>query len=243
MRVAIMQPTYMPWCGYFALMDQSDKFVLLDNVALSKPSWQHRNRIKTARGELWLSVPVLSKGRQGQLISEAEIDVSRDVLSAHCKSIEHAYGKAPFFRAYAQPLFNLLAASHRRLIDLNLDLLMWLRGALGIDTPLLCASSIALEKEDVDSCNTDARVERVARICQNTGATEFLCPPGAFDYIDKGREAFDRRGISISCHCYHHPVYDQSHGTFVPYLSVIDLIFAHGPDSLDIIRQGYREKL
>jgi len=242
MRVAIMQPTYLPWCGYFALMDQADKYVLLDNVALSKPSWQQRNRIKTARGEIWLTVPVLSKGRKGQLISEVEIDVSRDPLSAHCKSIEHAYGKAPFFGEYAQSLFDVLASSHRCLVDLNIDLIRWLRGVLGIDTPLLCASTIQLAEEYNGSCKTEMRVERVAQICQHIGATEFLCPPGAIEYIESGREAFDRRGIAISYNHYEHPIYNQSHGAFVPYLSVIDLIFAHGPNSLEIIRQGYREK-
>ena len=111
MRVAIMQPTYLPWCGYFALMDRVDEFVLLDTVPFNKRSWQQRNRIKTGRGEIWLTVPVLSKGLRGQIISEVKIDTSRDALSAHRTSIEHAYGKAPFFSDYADTLFKILASS------------------------------------------------------------------------------------------------------------------------------------
>ena len=242
MRAAIMQPTYLPWCGYFALMDRVDKFVLLDTVAFNKRSWQQRNRIKTGRGEAWLTVPVLSRGLRGQIISEVKIDTSRDALSAHRTSIEHAYGKAPFFADYANTLFEILASSHTRLIDLNFDLILWLRGALGIETALLHASAIYTEDELKDVSHTDVRVERLARICEYIGATEYVSPFGALAYVEEDRDAFTRRGIAISYHHYRHPVYDQRHGAFVPYLSVIDLIFAHGPNSLEIIRRGCGEK-
>jgi hypothetical protein len=238
MRAAIMQPTYLPWCGYFALMDSVDEFVLLDTVPFSKRSWQQRNRIKTGCGEVWLTVPVLSKGLRGQIISEVKIDTSRDALSAHRTSIEHAYGKAPFFSDYADPLFKILSSSHTRLIDLNFDLIIWLRGVLGIETALVRASAIYTEDELKDVRQTDMRVERLARICECIGAAAYVSPPGALEYVEEGRDAFTRRGIAISYHHYRHPVYDQRHGAFVPYLSVIDLIFAHGPSSLEIIRRG-----
>jgi len=242
MRAAIMQPTYLPWCGYFALMDSVERFVLLDTVAFSKRSWQQRNRIKTGSGEVWLTVPVLSKGLGGQMISEVKIDISRDALSAHRTTIEHAYGKAPFFADYADPLFKILSSSHTRLIDLNFDLIMWLRRVLGIETALLRASATCIENEVNDVQQTDIRVERLARICEYIGAAEYVSPLGAIEYIEEGRDVFTRRGIAISYHDYVHPVYHQRHGEFVPYLSVIDLIFAHGPNSLEIIRRGRGEK-
>ena len=241
MRAAIMQPTYLPWCGYFALMDSVEQFVLLDTVAFSKRSWQQRNRIKTPRGTLWLTVPVLSKGQRGQLISDVRIDESRNALTAHRKTIEHSYKKAPFFAAYADALFDILASPPARLVDLNFRLIKWLRGVLGIESELLCASTLIKATDIEELRRSDIRIERLARICEQVGADEYLSPPGSFEYVEQGQEAFTRRGITISYHHYEHPIYDQSHSSFVPYLSVIDLIFAHGPNSLDIIRQGHRE--
>jgi hypothetical protein len=160
----------------------------------------------------------------------------------HRASIEHAYGKAPYFADYANALFEILASSHTRLVDLNLALIMWLRGVLGIRSTLLRASALCAEIDLKDFKQTDMRVERLARICEYLGASEYLSPPGATEYVEKGQDAFTRRGIAISYHNYEHPVYNQSHGAFVPYLSVIDLLFAHGPNSLEIIRRGCREK-
>src|SRR3990167_8474438 len=85
--IAIMQPTYLPWMGYFDLMDQCDVFVLLDSVQFERRSWQQRNRIKTPQGELWLTVPVLSKGRREQKICQVEIDRSRDFQQKHIRTI------------------------------------------------------------------------------------------------------------------------------------------------------------
>ena len=76
-RVAIMQPTYLPWSGYFGLMQSVDVFVLLDSVQFARRSWQQRNQIKTANGAQWLTVPVQSKGKRDQLICEVELDKNR----------------------------------------------------------------------------------------------------------------------------------------------------------------------
>src|SRR5262245_9673372 len=176
MRAAIMQPTYLPWCGYFALLDSVDKFVLLDTVALSKRSWQQRNRIKSGHGEVWLTVPVLSKGQRNQIIADVKIDVSRNALFAHRKSIEHAYRKAPFFAEYSDGLFEILASCHTQLSDLNLALITWLRGVIGIRTPLLRTSVLCADSELENRLQTDMRVERLARICKRVGATEYVSP-------------------------------------------------------------------
>ena len=92
-RVAIMQPTYLPWCGYFALMQAVDTFILLDSVQFAKRSWQQRNQIKTANGAKWLTVPVISKGKRQQLICEAELDDSRNFASTHRKVLKVAMPK------------------------------------------------------------------------------------------------------------------------------------------------------
>ena len=103
MKIAISQPTYLPWIGYLDLIDQVETFVLLDNVQFERQSWQHRNRIKTPSGLHWLTVPVLFRGRFGQLINEVEI---RDIefWRNHLRAIELNYRRAPFFADYFDEL-------------------------------------------------------------------------------------------------------------------------------------------
>ena len=119
MKVAIMQPTYLPWSGYFGLMQAVDVFVLLDSVQFTRRSWQQRNQIKTARGGQWLSVPVLSKGKRDQLIREVEVDQSSGFAAIHRKSIEMSYAKTPYFNEYAGTLLPMLDNRSPRLAELH----------------------------------------------------------------------------------------------------------------------------
>ena len=93
---AIMQPTYLPWCGYMALIESVDEFVLLDTVQFAKRSWQQRNQIKTRNGPLWLTVPVVSKGLRNQKICDVKIDTERDFPQRHIRTIELNLSKTPF---------------------------------------------------------------------------------------------------------------------------------------------------
>jgi hypothetical protein len=142
-----MQPTYLPWCGYFGLMHAVDVFVLLDSVQFARRSWQQRNQIKATNGVQWLSVPVLSKGKRDQLISEVEVDKSANFASTHRKTIEMSYAKTPFFKAYADELLPLLDNPSPRLSDLTISLILRIKSQLGITTQVLscwlrCAASL-----------------------------------------------------------------------------------------------------
>ena len=99
-KIAIMQPTYIPWCGYFALMEYVDTFVILESVQLAKRSWQMRNKIKTQYGEKIISIPVYTKGKRDQLISETIIDLSSNYFNAHLSLIKNSYSNAKFFNEY-----------------------------------------------------------------------------------------------------------------------------------------------
>src|SRR5271169_2190069 len=138
MRIAISQPTYLPWIGYLDLIDQVDTFVFLDNVQFEKQSWQHRNRIKTPTGLQWLTVPVLFRGRFGQLINEVEI---RDIEFSrnHLRAIELNYRRAPFFNDYFEQLSSRMTTKTRcssgaLIADLDIDLIEWFMNLLGIET-------------------------------------------------------------------------------------------------------------
>src|SRR5262249_27679866 len=137
MKIAIMQPTYLPWLGYFDLADEVDLFVLLDNVQFAKRSWQQRNRIKTAAGLAWLTVPVNVKGRYDQLISEATFS-EPGFADTHLRTLAHNYAKAPYYKEYYPPLADALkqSAATGRVAGLNGGLIRFFCETLGIKTKL-----------------------------------------------------------------------------------------------------------
>lgn len=227
-RVAIMQPTYLPWLGYFSLMQSVDLFILLDSVQFSRRSWQQRNQIKMMNGPLWLTVPVLSKGKREQLISEVEIDYSQDFPRSHQKSLEVNYKKCVHFETLSPQLFAMLDADNKYLSGLTINSILWIRDVLGITTPVRLASEF-----DVSGVKADL----LASLCEQVGATEYISPPGSKVYLDES-DAFDRRRIPLSYFKFTHPEYPQRFGDFLPNMSVVDLLFNCGPDSLSLIEKG-----
>ena len=132
-KIAISQPTFLPWCGYIALIDYIDEFVFLDNVQFEKRSWQQRNYIKSKSGKLNLTIPVISKNFYEQKINEVKIDYSNKLYSKLMKTIEQNYKQAPFFNDYATGLFKILELKPDKLMDLNISLIKWICGILNID--------------------------------------------------------------------------------------------------------------
>jgi WbqC-like protein len=230
MKVAICQPTYLPWLGYFDLMDQVDTFVLLDSVQFEKQSWQQRNRIKTPTGLQWLTVPVVFRGRLGQKIDEVEIRDS-EFWRNHARAIELNYARAPFFENYFPGLMEIFrSVGHNvRLVDLNLQLIQWLMRWLGVTTPLVRSSSLNRQGK---------RSELLASICAAMDATSYLSPIGSAEYLLREVNAFEAQNIEVSFHHYQHPQYRQQFGAFIPYASVLDLLFNEGERSMEIIRSG-----
>ena len=228
MRVAIMQPTYLPWSGYFGLMRSVDLFILLDSVQFARRSWQQRNQIKTANGPIWLTVPVLSKGKRDQTIADVEIDPTRDFPESHLRAVELSYTKAPHFPDYRDQFADLLRGEHRRLVDCTVGVILWIRERLGITTPLRRSSEFSV---------SGAKSELLVSLCEAVGATEYVSPPGSKDYLDQ-TDIFVHRGLPLRYFHFAHPEYPQRFGAFVPYMSVVDLLFNCGPDSLAVIERG-----
>lgn len=229
MRVAIMQPTYLPWIGFLAMIDQVDHFVFLDDVAFNDRSWQQRNYIRAGADKLMLTVPVLKKGRRGQCIRDVEITPDGTFPEGHLRSIQMAYAKAPFFNVYAPALFEIMQRECSRLCELTLAITRWLMDAFGITTLTMRASAM-----DVDGSKAD----RLVGICQKLGADRYLSAPGSRDYIEDSG-AFQAANISVDYHDYAHPQYRQSGDSFLPYLGAIDLLFNEGGEvGLGILRSG-----
>ena len=226
--VSIMQPTYLPWLGYFDLTNRSDIFVFLDTVQLDKRSWQQRNRIKTPNSEIMLTVPVLTKGRFNQEIRDVEIDVSQRFEKKHFNSIQLNYKNSKYYKLYIGELEEIFFSKISRLANLNIKLIKWLSSKIGIKTKFISSSEL-----DVSGSKT----ELLINICMKINANHYLSPIGSKGYIEKNN-LFTNSGIQLSYQNYQHPTYNQLFGDFIPYLSVIDLLFNEGEKSLEIIKSG-----
>jgi hypothetical protein len=225
---AIMQPTYLPWCGYMALIESVDEFVLLDTVQFAKRSWQQRNQIKTRNGPLWLTVPVVSKGLRNQKICDVKIDTERDFPQRHIRTIELNLSKTPFFYNYTNELVKILESNYDHLLMLTKELIIWLCKSLNINTRLRLASEL-----DVSGSKADL----LASICKRLGADTYLSPPGSKSYLDQ-TNVLENNNIELSYFNYIHPTYQQMYGEFMPYMSIIDLLFNCGPKSKAILLSG-----
>lgn len=232
MKIAIAQPTYLPWLGYFDLLDQVDRFVILDSVQFEKQSWQQRNRIKTPAGMLWLTVPVVFRGRLDQKIAEVEIR-EPEFWRDHLRAIELNYRRAPFFADYFEPLSRLVQSesSHLSLSRLTTALLRWFADAFGIKTPMVRSSEFSFQGK---------RTGLLAEICAALGAGSYLSPLGSAEYLLGELPLLTGRGIEVAFQHYEHPVYRQLFPPFQPYACALDLLLNEGKRSLEVIRSGRR---
>jgi hypothetical protein len=226
MIVAAHQPQYLPWLGYFAKIDHADVFVLLDTVQYKKNEWQNRNRIKTAAGPQWLTVPVTYKFPQR--IDEVGVNNRERWQHKQRQAILSNYRKAPFWDDLVPFIEEILAPTWELLAPLNIFGVKGLAAILGIETPLHVASELGEFPKDPD--------ERLIAVIKHFGADTYLAGSGGRDYMDLSR--YEKDSIKVLFQEYHHPVYEQRFGAFEPFMSVLDLLFNHGPDSLQILRGG-----
>jgi hypothetical protein len=229
---AISQPTFLPWVGWFDLVDQSDVMIILDDVQFSKQSWQQRNRVRTRAGLTYLTVPVRTAGRLGQRIIDCKL-VDDRFVDKMLGSLQASYAKASHYVAAATEFARTLrfGASTLSLLELNCELISWMADRLGVTTPMVRASALG---------TTGKRGEHVAELCDAVEADHYISSAGAEAYLIEDRSVFDRRGITISIQMYEHPEYPQCFAPFMPLASALDLIFNAGPAAGDIMRSGRR---
>jgi len=226
--VVVLQPSYLPWLGYFDQMARADKFVFYDDVQYDKDGWRNRNRIKTAQGPSWLTVPVLTTGRFAQTISEVLIDPNQPWPRKHIRALREAYARARYTNDYLPDLEALLSSAPPNLADLTVSICRMMARWLGIGCATYQSSAMAATPSSGGDRNG-----RLIAICQELGATHYLSGAAARSYLDV--DAFLRENIEVEWQDYVHPAYGQQFGPFMPYLSTIDLIFNEGHLSLDII--------
>lgn len=225
-----MQPTYLPWIGYFHLIDQVDAFVFLDDVQYNHRSWQQRNRIKSPAGPIWLTVPVRTSGRSMQLISEVEIQEDIQWALTHKRLIQQHYASAPETMFMDSWMEETYSRPWRLLSDLNQHVIKTISHKLGLKVDFIKASSLGVGGR---------KARHLVNICDAIGGTTYVSALGSKEYIEAD-DPFPDAGIALYYQHFVHPDYLQAHGEFVPHLSILDLLLNVGTRSLDVIRSGGR---
>lgn len=228
MLVSINQPAYLPWLGYFQRIAKSDLHIVLDHVQFEKNSFTNRNKVRTSAGWCWLTVPVLTKGRFGDLpINTLEINTSTNWADKHWKTIRACYGRAPHFSAH-EPFFESIFSRNWTLLsDLCSAVTGYLLEQFRIETKLLYSSEMGVGGKKSDL---------ILNLCREVGADAYLSGPLGRNYLDEA--AFAKHGIEVRYHDYIHPVYPQVYEPFEPYMAAIDLLFNAGDRAAEIVRGG-----
>lgn len=222
MIVSVHQPQYLPWLGYFDKIIKSDIFVILDDVQYKKNEWQNRNRIKTATGWQWLTVPVTYKFPEK--INQVKINSQTSWRKDHLRSLEVNYRPAKFFNQYYSFFQETLKQEWEYLSELNIFFIEKILFFLGIKKKILKSSELAMSGEKTD---------RLVNICKILGGETYLSGIGAKDYLEIDK--FEKEKIKVVFQEFVSPVYPQLYNNFVSNLSVVDLLFNCGEESLDIL--------
>lgn len=230
-KIGIIQPSYIPWRGYFDFIHEVDAFVFLDDVQYTERDWRNRNRIKTRDGKtLWLTVPTL--GGRNQLIKDVLLDNSQHWQRKHLAALQHNYSRAPFFNRYFEGLENIYNLSFEKLSELDIALTKQISSWLGIGTEFMISSVL-----DVSGSKDDRLLQLVEKLDGDT----YLSGPAARAYLRP--DCWENAGIKLNYKDYSgFPEYPQISQPFEAQVTILDLIFMKGPDAMDYIWGKYRTR-
>ena len=227
MIVSIMQPTFLPWLGYYHLMVKSDLFILLDDVQFEKRSWQQRNKFIISQKGSFLTIPVNSKNKFNQKINQVLIDNNQFWKDKHLKSFRHNYSKHAFFKEIFELITNAYNKEFKTLLELNYFLILAIKKYLSIKTKIELSSqfNISTRKEN-----------RLLDLLQITGAKKYLSPIGSKEYLGEGnilkKENIELEYINYQCR----PYLQKNNKKFIDHLSIVDALFNLGLETKNIIK-------
>jgi hypothetical protein len=225
--LVVLQPGYLPWLGFFDQMRRADIFVYYDDVQFDKHGWRNRNRIKSPAGAHWLTVPV-RRARLDTRILDVEIDNRTAWARKHTGTIRQFYARAPYLVRYLPEMEDLLQRGWERIVDLDVAVVEMICRWLGLQRAQTARSSeLGIPGE---------RSQRLLDLCLHFGASSYLTGDAARSYLDVA--LFARHQIEVRWHNYRHPIYPQQHGSFIPYLSALDLLLNCGDESAAILAGG-----
>lgn len=223
MKCVILQPSYIPWRGYFHQIQKADAFVFYDDVQYDDRGWRNRNRVKTEQGTRWLTIPVFSQGVQvtRTAIRDVRISWDRPWARKHWETIRHSYSRSPHFARYAPLLADFYSRRGDHLADFTIELTIALAWELGLKrTRFLRSSALAVE---------GVKTERLLALLAKVGASHYISGPSARGYIDEEKVA--AAGVALEYMTYDYPEYDQLYPPYDPQVSILDLLFMKGPEA------------
>jgi hypothetical protein len=219
-KIAILQSNYIPWKGYFDLINSVDEFVIYDDVQYTKNDWRNRNIIKTNQGLKWLTIPVKHQ-KLGQLISDTKISDKR-WPKKHWASISQCYSKTGYFKEYKEIFEHLyLTTTQEYLCEINYRFIIAINEILGINTRIRWSGEFEL---------LGGQTERLLGICNQCKATEYVSGPAAKAYFDN--ELAKKEKIEVTWMDYgDYEEYTQLYPPFEHGVTILDLLFNAGPDA------------
>ena len=227
-KVAISQSNYIPWKGYFDLIAHVDQFILFDDMQYTRRDWRNRNKIKTPQGLNWLTIPVKVKGKYFQKINETLVD-GHNWKTNHLKQIEINYRKAEYFHevySLLEPLY--LENKTEYLSEINKSFIIKINEYLGIETKILTSDQFDLLKD---------KNERLIKLCKEVNAEVYVTSPAAKVYLDESQ--FINENIIVEWFDYDgYLTYPQLWGQFEHFVSVIDLLFNCGKNSINYFKRN-----
>lgn len=231
MKILITQPTFLPWLGYFDLIEKSDLVVFLDDVQFDKRSWQQRNQIKTTNGLEWLTIPVFTKGKRAQKIKDTKINIDENFLTKVRRTIQLNYSKSDYYNIYYNKFIKIFEKTlkTKNLLTINLELIKFFLETLKLKKKIILSSELNIKS---------SKSKKIIEICNYFNAKNYISTKGSLEYLKKDFELFKVNQIKIFVHDYNHPEYNQSFLPFVPFASILDLIFNEGSSSLKILNVG-----
>lgn len=219
MIVAIHQPNYLPYIGFFDKVAKADILVIYDDAQFNKEDFQHRNKIRIYNGWKWLTVPVEKKP-----VPINEIEVRNEIkikgmkwTEAHFKNIKEEYKKADFYSTYERDFERIYSKTYDKLIDLNMEIIRYLIHTFNIDTKILFSSDFGL---------TSKSTQKLIEIVEAVGGDVYLSGTGGLNYLNLSM--FESRGIQVKFQEFSHPIYKQIYTDFIPNMSAIDILFSMG---------------
>lgn len=215
MKVVILQSNYIPWKGYFDLINDADIFVFYDEVQYTKNDWRNRNKILTKNGVQWLTIPISAESVKNK-ISEVLLN-DPFWQTQHYKSLSLGYRKSPFFHQLEE-LINDVYINHKwvKLIDLNRYIIQKTSELLGIKTRFV---------DSKDYIEGDDKIGRLITVLKNLNASEYITGPAAKDYLSNNEIKFAENNIKLTYKSYpSYPEYMQLQQPFQQYVSIVDMI-------------------
>ncbi|MBD1912378.1 MULTISPECIES: WbqC family protein [unclassified Leptolyngbya] len=218
-KIAIVQSNYIPWKGYFDLINSVDEFILFDDMQYTRRDWRNRNKIKTSKGTEWLTIPVNVKGKYYQKINETTV-ASDDWAMEHWKTLTHNYSKSKYFLDIKDMFWQLyeIASQQHYLSKVNHLFITQICDFLGIKTQISWSSNYEI---------VDGKNERLISLCKQAGGTHYISGPSAKDYMDLNQ--FTQARLKVTFFDYSgYPEYDQRFPPFDHAVSILDLLFNEG---------------